>query len=307
MSLSKTNTENFKTLVVITGPTGVGKTDLCIEIASLLDTEIVSADARQFYKELKIGTAAPTPTQLEFVKHHFIGQLSIQDYYNVSIFEQQALEIIQNLFTSKPYVVLCGGSGLYIDAVCNGLDDLPSVCEETRTWIQEVYRNQGLEKLRLWLKNIDPVYYTQVDLANPNRIMRAIEVFQTTGIPMSQLRKSSPKVRPFKIKTIVLDRPRMELSERINNRVDQMVANGLIEEAVSLFRFKNLNGLNTVGYKELFDWISGKYSLQEAIEKIKTNTRRYAKRQITWFKKYPDALRGHPDQKETILNFIFGR
>jgi len=307
MSLSKINTETGKTLVVVAGPTGVGKTALCVEIARQLGAEIVSADARQFYKELKIGTAAPTSTQLETVKHHLIGHLSIHDYYNVSIFERQALEIINRLFTQSPYVVLCGGSGLYIDAVCKGLDDLPSVCEDTRARVKHVYSTQGLEKLRLWLKNIDPQYYTQVDLANPNRIMRAIEVFQTTGIPMSQLRTNKPKVRPFNIKTVILERPKEELAERIHTRVDQMIAAGLIEETVSLFRYRNLNALNSVGYKELFDWLSGKNSLHEAIEKIKTNTRRFAKRQITWFKRDPNALRLHPDQKEVLMNFVLER
>ncbi len=293
-----------KTLVVVAGPTGCGKTNLSIELAGHLQTEIVSADARQFYHELKIGTAAPTPPELALAKHHLAGHLSVYDYYNVSAYEQQAIAIINQLFKNHDFVLLTGGSGLYIDAVCKGIDDLPPVDPEIRKEVDQIFRHGGLQALRGFLKNADPVFYQQVDLANPNRMKRAIEVFLTTGKKISELRTHNPNSRPFKIKTVVVDRPRPELFGRINARVDQMVVNGLIEEAIGFFRLKHLNALNTVGYKEIFDWISGKYKLSEAVEKIKTNTRRYAKRQITWFKRYPDALWVHPGNMPEILRFI---
>lgn len=302
MTSKKTNSD--KTLVVITGPTGVGKTSLSIEIAGQLQTEIVSADARQFYKELKVGTAAPTTHELAQVKHHFVGHLSVNDYYNVSMFEQQALAVINDLFQTHDYVVLTGGSGLYIDAVCRGFDDMPPVDVDIRKKVEQVHQNEGIDALRLWLKNIDPAFYLQVDLANPNRIKRAIEVFLTTGKRFSELRTNSKRPRPFSIKEIVVDRLRKELFERINKRVDQMVADGLIEEALQFFRMQHLNALNTVGYKEIFEWLAGTYTLKEAIEKIKTNSRRYAKRQITWFKRHEHAKWVHPDDLEGILKVL---
>jgi tRNA dimethylallyltransferase len=302
--MTSTKTNSDKTLVVITGPTGVGKTSLSIEIAGQLQTEIVSADARQFYKELKVGTAAPTTQELAQVKHHFVGHLSVNDYYNVSLFEQEALTVIDNLFLTHDYVVLTGGSGLYIDAICRGFDDIPSVDVDSRNRVEQVHQHEGMDALRLWLKSIDPAFYLQVDLANPNRIKRAIEVFLSTGKRFSELRTNSIRPRPFNIKVIVVDRPRKELFESINKRVDQMVANGLIEEALQFFRKQHLNALNTVGYKEIFDWLAGTYTLKEAIEKIKTNSRRYAKRQITWFKRYPEAQWMHPDDLEGILSII---
>jgi len=302
MTLTKTSSD--KTLVVITGPTGVGKTCLSIELAGHLQTEIVSADARQFYHELKVGTAAPTPEELARVKHHFVGHLSVHDYYNVSIYEEHALALLDRLFQKNDLVLLTGGSGLYIDAVCRGFDDLPPVDTGIRRQVEQVYREGGLNALRLWLKKVDPEFYLQVDLANPNRMKRAIEVFLTTGRKFSNLRTQKPNPRPFRVKTIVADRPRQGLFERINKRVDQMVANGLIEEALGFFRLRHLNALNTVGYKELFDWLSGDCTLSEAIEKIKTNTRRYAKRQTTWFKRYPDAHWVHPQDVEGILSII---
>jgi tRNA dimethylallyltransferase len=290
--------------VVIAGPTGVGKTSLSIEIAGHLQTEIVSADARQFYHELKIGTAAPTAEDLARIKHHFVGQLSVHDYYNVSLYEQHALNLLEKLFKKYDYVLLTGGSGLYLDAVCRGFDDLPSVDDEIRSQVDQVYREGGLNALRLWLKKVDPEFYLQVDLANPNRMKRAIEVFLSTGKKFSELRTQKTKTRPFRVKTIVADRPRQELFNRINQRVDQMLADGLIEEALQFFRLRHLNALNTVGYKELFDWLSGCYNLAAAIEKIKTNTRRYAKRQITWFKRYPDAHWVHPENVAGIISFL---
>jgi len=299
--MNSTKKSSDKTLLVVTGPTGVGKTSLSIALAGHLQTDIVSADARQFYRELKIGTAAPTPDELSSIKHHFVGHLSVYDYYNVSIYEEQALALLGKLFQKHNVVVLTGGSGLYIDAVCRGFDELPSVDTEIREQVDQVYREGGLEALRLWLKSVDPEFYLQVDLANPNRMKRAIEVFLTTGKKFSEMRTRKANPRPFRVKTVVADRPRQELFERINRRVDQMVADGLIEEALRFFRLRHLNALNTVGYKELFDWLAGNCSLAQAIEKIKTNTRRYAKRQITWFKRYEETNWVHPDDLEGIL------
>lgn len=293
-----------KTLVVVAGPTASGKTNLSIQLARLLQTEIVSADARQFYHELKIGTAAPTPHELALAKHHLTGHLSVCDYYNVSAYELQAIAIINQLFKYHDFVLLTGGSGLYIDAVCRGLDDIPPVDHEIRKKVDQIFSLGGLQALRVFLKNTDPRYYQQVDLANPNRMKRAIEVFLSTGKKMSELRLNKQNLRPFRIKTIVIDLPRPELFERINNRVDLMVANGLIEEAIGLFANRQLNALNTVGYKEIFNWISGKYNLADAVEKIKTNTRRYAKRQITWFKRYDDAMWVNPANVPEIVSFI---
>ncbi|MBW6499424.1 MAG: tRNA (adenosine(37)-N6)-dimethylallyltransferase MiaA [Bacteroidales bacterium] len=302
--MTSAKTSSDKTLVVVTGPTGVGKTSLSIDLAGHLQTEILSADARQFYRELSIGTAAPTPEELARVKHHFVGHLSVNDYYNVSMYEEQALALLEKLFSTHDYVVLAGGSGLYIDAVCRGFDVLPPVDAEIREQVDQVYREGGLDALRLWLRSVDPEFYLQVDLANPNRMKRAIEVFLTTGKKFSELRTRKANLRPFRVKTIVADRPRQELFGRINQRVDQMVADGLIEEALHFFRMKHLNALNTVGYKELFDWLAGTCTLSQAIEKIKTNTRRYAKRQITWFKRYPDTQWVHPDDVKGIISLL---
>ncbi len=293
-----------KTLIVLTGPTAVGKTDLSVNIAYKLNSEIISADARQFYKELKIGTAAPDISHLQKVKHHFVGHLSIFDYYNVSLFEQKALKVLEGIFQKTDYVVLTGGSGLYIDTLCHGIDHLPDAEPEVRQRIKQVYTKEGIEGIRQWIKQIDPVYYRQVDLGNPNRIKRGIEVFLSTGIPFSELRKQQYKERPFRIKRIIINRDRDELFDRINRRVDLMVKQGLIEEAIGFFKYRHLNALNTVGYKELFSWMSGCHDLKYALEKIKTNSRRYAKRQLTWFKRYEDARWFHPDQQQDIMGFI---
>lgn len=303
--MTSTTAAHDHTLVVITGPTAVGKTTVSIDIAQRLNTEIVSADSRQFYKELKIGTAAPNQDELHRLKHHFVGHLSIQDPCNASDFEHQALKVIERIFKKNKFCVVTGGSGLYIDALWRGFDNLPPACDATRNRIENVFAAEGIVGLRLWLKRLDPVYYTQVDLANPNRIKRAIEVTLTAGTPFSQLRTHRVIPRPFHIRFVVLERPRNQLFERINQRVDQMVQEGLIEEALQLYRFKHLNALNTVGYKELFEWLSGGgCSLQQAIENIKTNTRRFAKRQITWFRRYPDALWVHPDNVDEIIKWI---
>ncbi len=293
-----------KSLILITGPTAIGKTELSLDIAQQLKAEILSADARQFYRELKIGTARPPDELLQTLPHHFVGHLSITDYYNVAMYEKQAIALLERLFRSSDYALLVGGSGLYIDTLCEGIDDMPDPDANSRRKVRQVFQKEGLEGIRAWLKQIDPNHYANVDLANPNRIMRAIEVYLATGKQYSSLRTRKRKNRPFAIKKIVLDRPREELFSRINQRVDKMVVAGLLEEAVTHFRNRHLNALNTVGYKELFDWLGNRWTLPVAIEKIKTNTRRYAKRQLTWFKKYEDAAYFHPNDKDVIMQFI---
>lgn len=294
----------YKTLVIITGPTAVGKTETSINIAQQLKAEIISADARQFYRELKIGTAAPTPAELAVVKHHLTGQLSIYDYYNASLFENQALSLINNLFTKNDYVLVSGGSGLYLDALCCGIDELPDIDAKIRLKTKTLYNNQGLAGLRAFLELNDPEYYAEVDIANPNRMMRGIEIFMATGQKYSAMRKRIPVQRDFQIKKIILNRPRKELFDRINLRTSKMVQQGIIEEAIHFFPQKHLNALNTVGYKELFHWLENRTTLNDALEKIRTNTRRYAKRQLTWFKKYDDAQWFLPSETKAMLDYI---
>ncbi|TVQ09773.1 MAG: tRNA (adenosine(37)-N6)-dimethylallyltransferase MiaA [Bacteroidetes bacterium] len=293
-----------KTLVVITGPTAVGKTETSLTIAGELQAEIISADARQFYHELKIGTAAPTPAELQRVKHHFAGHLSIFDYYNVSRFEQEALARAEELFRHSDYVVVTGGSGLYIDALCKGIDDLPDIDPHIRNEVQQLLKKQGMEGLRSHLKSIDPEYYNEVDKANPNRMMRGIEIYLATGKKFSQLRKKQTAQRPFHIKKVILNRPRHELFQRINHRTDVMVKDGIVEEAIRFFKYRHLNALNTVGYKELFAWLENRMELHAAIEKIRIHTRRYAKRQLTWFKRYEDAQWFLPSETHNILRYV---
>ena len=274
-----------KTLVVIVGPTASGKTDIAIELAGRLNTEIISADSRQFYKEIPIGTAAPNSEQLERVHHHFIGHLSITDKYNVSRFEQDVLQLVEEKFKHNNILILVGGSGLYIDAVCNGIDELPDPDEKLRSDLNRMYENEGIEALRNKLKELDPEYYKIVDLNNPKRLLRAVEVCMQTGSTYTSLRKNKRKPRDFKILKIGLEIDRGILNERINKRTGIMMDNGWLEEARTVHSNKHLNALNTVGYKELFAYFDNKISFKEAKEKIKTNTWRFAKRQMTWFKK----------------------
>lgn len=272
-----------KKLIILLGPTGVGKTELSLQMAEELGTEIISCDSRQMYREMKIGTAAPTEKELKRVPHHFIGHLSIHDYYSCGRFEIDALAKCNELFQSHDTVIMTGGSMLYIDAVCKGIDDIPNIDEELRQSLLERYQNEGIENIRQELKILDPDYYKIVDLQNHKRIIHALEVCIQSGKPYSSFRSESVKKRPFTIEKIGLNRPREVLYDRINKRVDIMMENGLLEEAKSLYPFKGLNALNTVGYKELFNYFDGIWTLDFAIQMIKQNSRRYAKKQLTWF------------------------
>lgn len=293
-----------KYLVVIAGPTAVGKTDIAIKLAQEWKTEIISADSRQFYNEMSIGTAKPDKQQLSEVKHHFIGHLSVHDYYNVSRFENDTLQLIKSLFKNHNLVFLVGGSGLYIDAVCNGIDDFPDPEPEYRNYLKGVYKDEGLGKLQEMLLVLDPEYFESVDINNPNRLLRALEVCHTTGKKFSEQRMNSSKKRDFQIIKIGLNRPRPELFSRIELRVDQMIKQGLVEEVQRLLPYRHLNALNTVGYKEIFEYLDSKITLEEAIVNIKTSTRRYAKRQLTWFNRTNEYTWFHPSQLNEITNYL---
>ena len=298
----------IKSLIIILGPTGSGKTDLAIKVAKWLDTEIISSDSRQFYRELSIGTAKPTSEQLYEVKHHLIGHISIKDPYNISRFEKDSLSLLNELFKSHDHVVMCGGSGLYIDTVCYGIDEQPDHDPAIRKLLSADFKAQGINYLRGELLRLDPEYYKEVDLSNPYRLMRAIEVSIITGKPYSSYRKGKRKKRNFSITKLGVDVPREDLVKRINLRVDEMIAAGLIDEARALYKFRHLNALNTVGYKELFDYFDGAITLSEAVEQIRINTRRYAKRQMTWFRKDPDIVWVQPDLlNPVVLNQALNR
>ncbi|GAB4299069.1 MAG: tRNA (adenosine(37)-N6)-dimethylallyltransferase MiaA [Marinilabiliales bacterium] len=294
-----------KFLIVITGPTAVGKTDLCIKLAKDFNTEIISADSRQFYKELKIGTAVPTPQQLNEVKHHFIQHKSVIDYYNAYKFEEDVINFLNEFYKKNKLIFLTGGSGLYIDAVCNGIDLIPDVDVEIRELMINKYKTEGIDSLRFELKKLDPELYNQIDLKNHQRILRALEVIYQTGKPFSSFRTQIKKSRDFITVKVVLNRERTELHNRINNRVDKMIEEGLLEEVRSLINFKDKYALKTVGYRELFDFIEGKITLDEAIELIKRNTRRYARKQLTWFRKDKSYKWFHPDDYMEIKNYIY--
>lgn len=293
-----------KVLVVLVGPTAVGKTDTSIAIAQHLQTEIISADSRQLFKEMKIGTAVPEQEFLSLVPHHFIQNRSIQDYYSSYDYEQDVLALLENLFQKHNNVLLTGGSMLYIDAICKGIDDIPTISSEVRTLVEEEYSKYGLEHLQKELKQLDPDFYQEIDLQNPKRVMHAIEVCREAGKPYSILRTNKPKKRPFHILKIGLDRERTELYERINRRVDIMLDEGLENEARSLFPMRGVNALKTVGYKEWFGYFEGLYDKEEAIRLIKRNSRHYAKRQLSWFRKDEDISWFHPNDIDGILSHI---
>ncbi|MDR1130137.1 MAG: tRNA (adenosine(37)-N6)-dimethylallyltransferase MiaA [Prevotellaceae bacterium] len=292
------------TLLVLLGPTGIGKTDLSIKLAKYFGTEIVSADSRQIYRELDIGTAPPSTKQLNEVKHHFIKSHSIFDDYNAGKYETDALEIICKLFESNDYVWLVGGSGLYIDAVCKGMDNIPGTDMELRKTIIKRYEEEGIESLRLELTRLDPDICNTLDTHNPQRVMRALEACISSGKPYSSLRKNFEKSRPFNIIKTGLTADRDLLYRRINSRVDCMIDAGLEKEARELYPFREFNALKTVGYRELFDCFDGKTGRDESIELIKRNTRRYAKRQFTWFARYPEIKWFHPDDFDGIIAFL---
>lgn len=297
-------TNSGKYLVVIAGPTAVGKTDVAIKLAKKWNTEILSADSRQFYNEMSVGTAKPDQLQLSEVKHHFVGQLSIHDYFNVSKFENEALQILKGLFELHDLVFMVAGSGLYIDAVCKGIDDFPDPAPELRKYLKGIYMDEGIGKLQEMLLQLDPEYFASVDINNPNRLLRALEVCHTTGKKFSEQRLNSSKTRDFQIIKIGLNLPRPELFSRIELRVDQMIEQGLVEEVKSLLPYRHLNALNTVGYKEIFDFLDSKITLQQAIGNIKTNTRRYAKRQMTWFNRTDEYSWFEPAQLNEITNYL---
>ncbi len=294
----------MKTLIVIAGPTGIGKTDLSIELAQMLDTVIISSDSRQLYQELKIGTAAPTSEDLAKVKHYMVGNKSIYDYYSAGKYELEVLDILKDIFKDKDTALLVGGSGMYIDAVCKGIDALPDADPEIRKQLIEKYEKEGIESLRFDLKRLDSEHYKAVDLNNPKRILRAVEICIQTGKTYTSFLTKPKKERDFNILKIGLERNRNELYDRINKRVDLMLEQGLIEEARQFHKDKHLNSLNTVGYKELFAYFDKEYDLEEAVRLIKRNSRRYAKRQMTWFKRDNDFRWFHPDDKIEITNFI---
>ncbi len=291
-------------LIVLLGPTGVGKTDVSIELASSLNAEIISADSRQFYSEMCIGTAVPSDYQLKKINHHFIQFLSVTDYYSSSLFERDVLNILPSLFEKNNIVLLTGGSGMYIDAVCNGIDEIPDVDPDSRAKYISMYNEQGIESLRVALKLMDPEHYARVDLKNHKRIMRALEICESSGRPYSSFLLKQKRERDFRIIKIGLERPREELYQRINKRVDEMIRLGLEEEARNLYPLRETNALNCVGYRELFDHFDGKTTLSTAVELIKRNSRRYAKRQMTWWSKDKDISWFTPEQVSDIIQLI---
>lgn len=293
-----------KTLIAIVGPTAVGKTAMAISLAQYFKTEIISADSRQFYREMTIGTAKPDLEELASAPHHFINSHSITQDYSAGDFEREALHKLDDLFRQHDVVVMVGGSGLFVRALCEGLDDLPKAGDEVRERLNNEMAQLGLEQMKERLKTIDPAYYQIADIDNPQRVVRALEVFEATGKPMSFYHKKNLSKRPFDILTIGLNMERPQLYERINLRVERMMELGLLEEVKSLFPFRNKPALLTVGYAELFDYLDGNISLEEAVERIKQNSRRYAKRQITWFKKYGNTSWFQPDETGTVIDFI---
>lgn len=296
-----------KFLIIVSGPTAIGKTGLSIRLAEKLQTEIVNADSRQVYREIVIGTAMPSLEQLQRVRHHFIGHKSIHENYNASLYEVEAIALLDHLFSRYDQVIMTGGSGMYIDAVCNGIDDIPTVDPQVRQRLQEEYLRMGLSGIRSRLGDLDPEYLKTVDPFNPKRILKALEISETTGRPYSSFLTGISKPRNFSVVKIGLDMPRMELHQRINARVDHMMVQGLLQEAEGLLDYRHLNALNTVGYKELFAYMEGKCTLERAVETIKGHTRQYARRQLTWFRRYHDIGWFLPDAWDQLIDHIHNK
>lgn len=296
-----------KKLIILTGPTGIGKTDLSIELAQALGTEIVSCDSRQMYRELQIGAAPPSAEQLAKVKHYFIGNLSVTDYYSAGRFELQALDLLDTLFATHDKVLMVGGSGMYIDAVVQGIDDLPTASPEIREMMMQRLKNEGIDALRAELAQLDPDYYNAADIVNPKRVLKALEVIAQTGKTYSSLRTGQGKQRPFDIVMVGLTMDRQKLYDRIDSRVDAMLAAGLEAEVRNLHQYKHLNSLNTVGYKEFFGYFDGEYDFDEAVRLIKRNSRRYAKKQMTWFNRYPQMHWFDRADEKAIFDFVLNQ
>jgi len=292
------------TLIIVLGPTGIGKSDISIQLAKHYHSEIVSADSRQFFRELSIGTAVPSSEDMKIVPHHFIQNKSIHDYYNVSDYETEAIKLISELFARVNPIVLTGGSMLYVDTICNGIDDIPTVDPEIRDDVIRWYEKNGIEALRERLLEIDPEYYRIVDLNNPKRLLHAVEIHQMTGLPFTSFRKKTVKERPFRVIKIGINQDRKVLYERINQRVLKMMDAGLLDEAMTVYPYRKLNSLNTVGYKELFTYLDGDCTLDEAIDMIQRNTRKYARKQLTWFRRDQQIKWFEPNQIQEIIEFV---
>lgn len=294
----------MKTLFVIVGPTGVGKTSLCLKVAEHLNTVIINADSRQVFKEIPVGTAAPTKDERKSIRHFFVGNLHINEYYNASKYEQDVLKLLNILFKYKDNVIMSGGSMMYVDAVCKGIDDIPSVDDNIRETLQERFDKEGLSGISKELALLDSDYYAIVDKNNHKRIIHALEICLSTGKPYSSFRKNTTKERPFRIIKIGLNMDRQRLYERIDLRVEQMIHDGLIQEALNVYEYKDLNALNTVGYKETFEYLDGLCTLDNAIFRIKSNTHKYCRKQLTWFRRDPNIHWFSPDNIEEIINYI---
>lgn len=294
----------MKTLVVLTGPTGVGKTELSLRLAEALGSPVLSCDSRQIFREMSIGTAAPTAEQLARVPHYFIATKSIHEPYSAAKFETEVLALLETLFEDHDAVLMTGGSMMYIDAVCKGIDDMPDVDPAIRAELADRYRTEGLEPLLEELRQLDPLYYEQVDRQNHKRVLHGLEICRMTGLPFSSFRRDKAKERTFRILKICLNRDRQELYDRIDRRVDDMMQQGLENEARGLYPFRHLNALNTVGYKEMFDYFEGKTSLDQAITALKYNTHKYVRKQLTWFRRDPDYHWFHPDETDKIEKIV---
>lgn len=294
-----------KKLIVIVGPTGVGKTELCLQIAEHLNVPIINADSRQIFSEIPIGTAAPTPEQQQRVKHYFVGNHSLKDYYSASLFEEDVMRLLtDNLFSSSDVALMSGGSMMYIDAVCNGIDDIPTIDDNTREWMKQRLETEGLPRLVEELKLLDPEHWKIVDRNNPRRVVHALEICHMTGKTYTSFRQNAKKQRPFDIIKIGLNRDREELYSRINARVLQMFDEGLVDEALAVYDKRGLNSLNTVGYKETFEYLDGLITIDQCIFNIQSNSRRYCRKQQTWFKRDKNIMWFHPDNIKEIINYI---